>query len=277
MPSVTRKSRFSYNVRAIRALLCAASHSCILTFRLTQIFRLQPRDSPHSATMKSLVLASLLLTFTSSIASDHTGHGNLHARPDHRWKFLEDDFEPAKIDQLRTEAFFAPSEDDSRGRDLSLGIGCEDLCKQCIEVITYFHRITSDPALTEPSNEFAIKKQLFVLNDRYKETPFYFKLESITSIIFNPTWALNGAEYWDDIGSEVRQGPLTTLNVYIVDVIEDTEDGTGSFLGLATPPRARSPLPTDGIMIRADHLPNGLPRSEGVLAVHEVGHWLGTY
>lgn len=226
--------------------------------------------------MKSLALTYLFLTFASSVVSSAhtTGHDD-HARPDHGWKCLEDDFEPSKIDQMRTEAFFASSEDGKRGRDLSLGIACKDICKQCIEVITYFHRITSDETLTEPFNDFAIQKQLFVLNDRYKETPFYFKLESITDIIYNSEWALNGYEYWDEIGGEVRQGPLTTLNVYIVDIIGDTDGGT--ILGLGIPPRARSPLPTDGLMVRADQLPNGLPRSEGVTVVHEVGHWLGTY
>jgi hypothetical protein len=225
--------------------------------------------------MKSLALAYSLLTFASSVAAAHKGHDD-HVHPDAGWGCLEDDFEPTKIDQMRTEAFFAQSKDGNRGRDLSLGVPCTDLCKQCIEVITYFHRITSDGTLTKPFNDFAIKKQLFVLNDRYKDTPFYFKLESITDIIYHPEWALDGFEYWDDIGREVRQGPLTTLNVYIVDVIRDADED-GRLAGLGIPPRARSPLPTDGVMVRADTLPNALKRSEGVTVVHEVGHWLGTY
>lgn len=222
--------------------------------------------------MRSLALAYFLLSFVPS-TSGYGGH-NDQAHPQHGRKV--DDLEPADIDQLaRGEVSTPPFQGTNRDRDLSAAVSCEDICTQCIEIITYFHRVTSDRLLTEHDNDFAAKKQLFVLNDRYKTTPFYFSLESITDIIYDSERANDGLEYWHEIGSEVRQGPLTTLNIYVVDNIGDV-DGV-PLKGLAIPPRARSPLPIDGVMLRADTLPNGLPRSEGITAVHEVGHWFGTY
>ncbi|KAG9076427.1 hypothetical protein FS749_011802 [Ceratobasidium sp. UAMH 11750] len=65
----------------------------------------------------------------------------------------------------------------------------------------------------------------------------------------------------------LRQGDVTTLNVYTVAISEKNVNGRGTF------PRDYSRYPElDGIIIR----PSTVRRNRKTLT-HEVGHWLGLY
>jgi len=183
----------------------------------------------------------------------------------------------SKIEQVRTAAFTESMVEQAlgdAGRRLhgTVFLPCELLCDQCIEILVYWHRIYDESEVIYPAEfEFAVLKQLEVLNARYKGSPFKFLTEGIT-YTENTIWANDASQYWNEIGTELRQGTLETLNVYAPNFLDATEPG---LIGIGSPPTARFPLPRDGVIVRNDYLPNGVPRSEGLTVVHEVGHWLG--
>jgi len=154
-----------------------------------------------------------------------------------------------------------------------------------VKVDTVFHVITPKK-LTRPQTqryEDLITAQLKVLNDAFSgrgaakgspDTPFRFALTGTTFTV-NPAWAslAPGSREERDAKSALRQGDVSTLNIYALDL-------GGGLLGYATfPQRGRGQLPVDGVVILDESMPGGTaePYNGGDTATHEVGHWLGLY
>ena len=143
---------------------------------------------------------------------------------------------------------------------------------------TWFHIITAGPG-TDVDDE-RIARQLSVLNAAFTgsvsspPTPFSF-VHAGTDRTENPAW--HGTEFGGGSDAEreaktaLHQGGANTLNVYV------TETETGASWG-AFPWWYRTAPALDGIVLDLDHFVGALPvLSEGDIAVHEVGHWLGLW
>ncbi len=151
-----------------------------------------------------------------------------------------------------------------------------------IVVNTYFHIITdgANGQLTVRQ----ISDQMDVLNDRFASMGVSFILQGYDKTN-NPNWYNNCgsnkmvAEFpaCIEIKRALRQGGLTDLNVYWVNIPTDQ-------LGFSWLPWQKiSPdVPTydpqlDGVMVKSTTIVGGTEPNYnlGIILVHEVGHWLG--
>ncbi|KAK7214647.1 hypothetical protein V2G26_002650 [Clonostachys chloroleuca] len=127
-----------------------------------------------------------------------------------------------------------------------------------------------------------IDAQIDVLNKAWTPHGFSFDLIN-TTYTENATWTRVNFDRWPDMKFALRQGGYGTLNLYTVLLT----DGFG-LLGIGTPPsdyeEGSDNFKLDGVVIQANTLPGGIGPSfvpfpdrytEGDLANHEVGHWMG--
>ncbi|KNG47233.1 metalloprotease [Stemphylium lycopersici] len=121
------------------------------------------------------------------------------------------------------------------------------------------------------SNE-ALSAQIEVLNNAFEPVGFQFNLVNTTRTI-NEFWYNNLLEATPserDVSAALRQGNLSTLNIYSMGVVNTTETAW------ATLPAAKAPY--DGVFQNnTAFLGGSRPLNEGITLVHEVGHWFGLY
>jgi hypothetical protein len=187
---------------------------------------------------------------------------------------------------------------------------CDELCKGCIEVQTYFHlllfkgddgiddfiphpttavelyladntTLTSENFTSVDAMLGVIDAQIDVLNEHFADTPFYFTLMNpgAPSVTANTNWSRFA---WDEqfaIGAALHTGNLATLNLYVGYSVEGREaaEANVTLAAFAQFPSFQFEGLSDGIFLRYDTLPGGgLPFNDvGITAVHEAGHWLG--
>ncbi|MFN8391566.1 MAG: zinc metalloprotease [Bdellovibrionota bacterium] len=142
-----------------------------------------------------------------------------------------------------------------------------------------FHVITKGDTFEDGNlSDSAIAAQVDFLNQVFSgqtgniATPFRFELAGIDRVT-KPEWftMAPGSQQEVDAKSALHQGGPNTLNLYTV----NTEGGV---LGFSTFPILYLALPMfDGVVINFRTLPGGTFNhySRGLVAVHEVGHWLG--
>lgn len=189
---------------------------------------------------------------------------------------------------------------------------CDELCKQCITVETYFHLIAlptpgrnfilPHPTSSVMSSNWTVKsfttvetmntlidKQMVVINKVYSKSPFQFNHtnRNTPSIISNGFYANYSYDYVQEISSRYGRGDLTTLNVFLVYSIGSQNDTMlagvdnvdGSTVAFSSFPSFQQENSGDGIFLRYDCLLNGGydGTDRGFTLVHEIGHWLGLY
>ncbi|NMO16263.1 zinc metalloprotease [Pyxidicoccus fallax] len=142
-----------------------------------------------------------------------------------------------------------------------------------VRVPTYVHVLRSGTGLSNGDvPDSMVFEQLNVLNTAFRDTPFYFELQTITRTT-NSTWFLMspGSTAERNAKTTLRRGGKESLNLY-------TARPGGGLLGWATFPASYAGNPkNDGVVMLYTTLPGGTaaPYNEGDSTVHEVGHWLG--
>lgn len=132
---------------------------------------------------------------------------------------------------------------------------CNDICKQCINIETYFHLVAfpikeggnyilpHPTSLVQSSNWTNIKsftsvtkmmnvlidQQMIVLNDAYSKTSFQFTHmnRNRSSVISNSFYANYSYDYASEMSSRYGKGDLTTLNIFLVYSIR-SQNGSSS-------------------------------------------------
>jgi hypothetical protein len=106
---------------------------------------------------------------------------------------------------------------------------------------------------------------------------FQFKLEGITRTV-NAKWAL---EYWDSYDEKeyktaLRRGDYSTLNIYFLKSLIYNAQGFAYFPGPYSDPKSEEFI-FDGVVNKYTTVPGGgdYYNGEGIVLIHEVGHWLG--
>ena len=185
---------------------------------------------------------------------------------------------------------------------------CEELCRQCIEIETYFHLFTIPvsgggfvvPHPTSIAYSFStvsanfttieevnlmIDRQMIVLNDAYSMTPFRFKLinRNNASVSTNVKYTNFAQDYHREMSAEYGVGNLDTLNVFLSFSVKSRNDTAiaerGETVAFASFPSYQQERAGDGVFLRFDCLPGGgfIGTDRGYTLVHEVGHWFGLF
>ena len=153
----------------------------------------------------------------------------------------------------------------------------------------YFHvigRASSETSREVPDE--ALVEQIDVLNRAYSgktggaSTPFRFALGGINHVD-KPEWrAISpGSDEETAMKKALRVGGVTTLNVYITDIVPPPNQNVkGKILGFATFPFTYRMQPTmDGVVLNYRVVPGSdvANYNVGHVLVHETGHWLGLF
>ncbi|KAF2641451.1 hypothetical protein P280DRAFT_507003 [Massarina eburnea CBS 473.64] len=136
---------------------------------------------------------------------------------------------------------------------------------------TWFHIIASDKNLEDGwIPEDMIHDQMEVLNNAFGPHGLGFVLKNTTWNVDNDSrsWTIKGQKGWDSkMQPTLYQGDYATLNLYIVKQLGGM---TAGFCGM--PMNQTGNHNMDGCVFVWSTLP---PRGLGMVAVHEIGHWLG--
>lgn len=163
---------------------------------------------------------------------------------------------------------------------IDLGLASHETAAADVPATTipvWFHVITNGPGTDV--TDLQLQQQLQILDSSFEAgqggaaTPFSFSLAGIDRTD-------NAAWYGFAVGSDaeiaaksaLRKGDAKTLNIYV------NKTSTGA--SWATFPwRYRWAQSYDGVVLSTGHLVGGTSatNSEGDVAVHEAGHWLGLY
>ncbi|KID96459.1 metalloprotease MEP1, partial [Metarhizium majus ARSEF 297] len=140
-----------------------------------------------------------------------------------------------------------------------------------INIDMYMHVVMSHEDNQILANDTMLNKQMDVLNESYEKSKFHFNLKKITRVN-NATWALE--EDSSAMRRQLRQGDQKTVNVYILEILQENN------LGVATFPDAwgRYGLENDHVSISVRTIVGSSYSRRvngGITLVHEVGHWLG--
>jgi hypothetical protein len=153
----------------------------------------------------------------------------------------------------------------------------------------YFHVIGRDRS--EASREVpdeALVEQIDVLNRAFSgktggaATPYRFKLGGINHVN-RPEWRTisPGSKQETAMKKTLRVGGVTTLNVYITDIVPPPNQNVkGKILGFATFPFTYRMQPTmDGVVLNYRTVPGSdvANYNVGHVLAHETGHWLGLF
>lgn len=153
----------------------------------------------------------------------------------------------------------------------------------------YFHVIGRERS--EASREVpdeALVEQIDVLNRAYSgktggaATPFRFQLGGINRVN-KPEWRTisPGSNQESAMKKALRVGGVTTLNVYITDIVPPPKQNVkGKILGFATFPFTYRMQPTmDGVVLNYRVVPGSdvANYNVGHVLAHETGHWLGLF
>ncbi|TKX20149.1 extracellular metalloprotease-like protein 2 [Elsinoe australis] len=147
--------------------------------------------------------------------------------------------------------------------------GVNRAAAQPINIWTAVHVVTTS-AKAGKVFQWQVDGQFNVLNDRF--APYGISFLSIgTDFTVNDDWATKNADQ-TDMRQKLRRGDYRTLNIYY----QSDVPGLG---GLGYLPQNPTPkdFSFDGVFIASDLLPFG-PNpnyNRGIVAVHEIGHWLG--
>jgi hypothetical protein len=141
-----------------------------------------------------------------------------------------------------------------------------------IVIETYFH-IIHDGDMGYLTDE-EVKSQVSVLNERYADYSFAFELNGIDRTD-NAAWFNETGLWLYEIFSSLHKGGKSTLNLYSTDLLNYNITGVANY-----------PWDTinyyefaDGAFLDYRVFPGGSykPYNLGMVAVHEVGHWLGLF
>ncbi len=152
-------------------------------------------------------------------------------------------------------------------------LSAESIDTESIIVIeTYFH-VIHDGEMGYLSDE-EVKSQVSVLNERYADYSFAFELKGIDRTD-NATWFMVTDFDFVEIRSSLHQGGRSTLNIYSVDTPFMSDIGFASYPW----EYVNSEAFLDYVLIDYGTLPGGYIESYnmGLVAVHEIGHWLGLF
>jgi len=167
-------------------------------------------------------------------------------------------------------------------RSNSLARSGSRTCVQCITIDTYFWVFQPDNTFNSEGetiyrvNDAKAREQFNVLVDRYRDTPFTFRLMGIQIITNNQYYA--SLDNSNQIGQQYRQGGWDTLNCYF----GAADDGSYAFFPSLTSLESSSVSPEDGTFNDISTMPGVDPDESaccrlGLTLVHEVGHWLGLH
>lgn len=135
----------------------------------------------------------------------------------------------------------------------------------------YFHVITKPDGTGSVASD-VLNTQINALNAAYAPWGWSFRLVYAQTIV-NDGWfnCGYGSAATAEMKNALRVGTADDLNIY-------TCSPGGGIAGYGTFPSSYRTSPTqDGIVIVHTGLPGGTTYSQGGLAIHEVGHWMGLY
>ncbi|KID96457.1 metalloprotease MEP1, partial [Metarhizium majus ARSEF 297] len=95
-----------------------------------------------------------------------------------------------------------------------------------INIDMYMHVVMSHEDNQILANDTMLNKQMDVLNESYEKSKFHFNLKKITRVN-NATWALE--EDSSAMRRQLRQGDQKTVNVYILEILQENNLGVATF------------------------------------------------
>ncbi|KAJ3086180.1 hypothetical protein HK102_013443 [Quaeritorhiza haematococci] len=148
-----------------------------------------------------------------------------------------------------------------------------------VTIDVHFHVISKAPTGVENGNipDALIEDQIRVLNDNFQQTnSFNFRLAGIDRTE-NATWfeVVQRRPMEAEMKAASRKGGRKDLNIWSAGL----EPGVFG-QGFATFPEEFDANPNlDGVVIKHESIPGVAsgPYSQGLILVHEVGHWLGLH
>ncbi|KAH7033682.1 uncharacterized protein B0I36DRAFT_362324 [Microdochium trichocladiopsis] len=149
-----------------------------------------------------------------------------------------------------------------------------------IVVDTYIHIVAAGKDITDGwVSQTVVNAQVAALNKAYAPWNISFKLLG-TDWTVNQTWA-------DDLDSmamkaALRKGTYKTLNIYFQRTIMGGTASGFTYFPMSGPPVKGSYwFNADGAQVQTLTMPGGAPPGwwpmQGMIAVHEIGHWFGLY
>ncbi|KAF2466707.1 uncharacterized protein BDR25DRAFT_376838 [Lindgomyces ingoldianus] len=134
---------------------------------------------------------------------------------------------------------------------------------------TWVHVVATSKQVTDGwVSDESIQKQIAVMNNAFKVRNFQFKLAGTTRTVNKDLSIIQKGEKTQKLGEKFRKGDYSTLNLYIV------KDMPGNTAGDCSLPQSNpgTEYKFDGCRFNWDTLPT---KSNGLVVVHEIGHWLG--
>jgi len=149
-----------------------------------------------------------------------------------------------------------------------------------VTVDTYFHIVAAGKDITDGwVSQSVANAQLAALNKAYAPYGFQFALKG-TDWTVNQTWA-------DDLDPDamkaaLRRGSYSALNIYFQRTIMGGTASGFCYFPMSGPPAKGSQwFVADGCQVQTLTMPGGAPPGwypmQGMISVHEVGHWFGLY
>ncbi|KAL9105765.1 MAG: hypothetical protein Q9227_009113 [Pyrenula ochraceoflavens] len=140
-----------------------------------------------------------------------------------------------------------------------------------ISVKTWYHIVAADmTAAGGYVSDDKVNQEHANLNKQYAGHGFQFVKQGITRTV-NAGWSNDGPNAAQNMGTALRKGDYTVLNVYIVHNLQG--DGTAGVCSLPQPSESKTNFDiADGCRIKSDTLPDS---GYANVLVHETGHWLG--
>lgn len=235
-----------------------------------------------------IALAPLLLMGCVKDAEDSTASGN------------EQNYSNNQTTPSTKEMFFCETKDldsDSRNQIANMfttqrskvAASANATSAKTTSFPVYFHVIGRDRS--EASREVpdeALVEQIDVLNRAYSgktggtSTPYRFTMGGINHVN-QPAWRTisPGSNEESVMKKTLRVGSVTTLNVYITDIVPPPNQNVkGKILGFATFPFTYRMQPTmDGVVLNYRAVPGSDVEKYNVghVLAHETGHWLGLF
>jgi hypothetical protein len=201
--------------------------------------------------MKLLTLL-LALTVYSGVSAHGAHHHHHHGKPDEH----QSTDSPHGHSSCRTKS--PPLEDmmliqkrvNKFKQKRNLGMDC----KGCIQIPTYFHIFKPDNSQSEMSPSTVVK-QLEVLNEGFKDTPFVFALRD-SQYIVNARYYNNMDEgnREEEVSKSYRKGGVDTLNVYFGN---KNEGGSWAYFPSQRPEGDTEPIVYDGVWEDIGTIPGG--------------------
>jgi hypothetical protein len=213
-----------------------------------------------------IIVVAFLASFKacqSHLHGDHHDH-DIHHHHDHgQGRLLKNATDSVKF-QCGTKD---PSKKEMAKVQKALKSQGEINTKDIITITVYFHVITNGNL--GQFTYYDLANQVDILNSRYGPSGFYCTFMGWDSTN-NALWFNNpGGDDANALNMKntLRRGDKSTLNIYTVSMANTVVAGYSTF-----PSNVNSYLNRDGVVLDYNSV-GGI----GLVAVHEIGHWLGLY